>query len=105
MNDPRNLVGVFSGAHFDGSTYHPVKDHIRLTGLLHRVFSVMSDGNWHRLSELANKCEGSETSVSARIRDMRKDKFGGFQVDRKRHATQKGLWLYRLVLEPQRELN
>ncbi len=101
-NNPRDYVGIYSGAHFDGATYSPVKDHVRLTGLLHRVFAVMSDGNWHRLSELANRCNGSEASTSARIRDLRKDKFGGFQVDRKRHT--KGLFLYRLVLEPQKEM-
>ena len=98
MND------VYSGAHFDGSTYNPSLDHVRLTGLLQKVFRAMSDGNWHRLSELAYKCQGSEASVSARIRDLRKDKFGAFQVDRKRHEKVKGLFLYRLVLPAQREM-
>jgi len=98
MNDP------YSGAHFDGNTYNPNLDHVRLTGLLQKVYKAMSDGNWHRLSELAAHCKGSESSISARIRDLRKDKFGAFQVERKRHDTVKGLWLYRLYIEPQRDM-
>lgn len=87
------------GATFDGDTFVPMIDHARLTGLLKRVYDIMSDGNWHRLAELAHRAQGSEASVSARIRDLRKEKFGGFQVDRKRHKTQKGVWLYRLVTD------
>jgi len=98
------MKDAYSGAHFDGPTYNPSFDHIRLTGMLHRVFEAMSDGNWHRLSELAAHCKGSESSISARIRDLRKDKFGAFQVDRKRHEKVKGLWLYRLEIEPQQEM-
>lgn len=86
------------GPHFDGDTYNPTLDHVRLTGLLKRVYDVMADGNWHRLSELANRAKGSEASVSARVRDLRKEKFGGFQVERKRHQTQKGIWLYRMII-------
>ena len=87
------------GAQFDGETYIPMIDYKRLKGLLKRVYDIMSDGNWHRLAELAHRAQGSEASVSARIRELRKEKFGGFEVQRKRHKTQKGVWLYRLVTD------
>ena len=80
---------------FDGKTYNRRLDHTRLSTLLERVHAVMSDGKWHRLSELTGRCGGSEASVSARIRDLRKEKFGGFEVERK--CLDGGLWLYRLV--------
>lgn len=54
----------------------------------------MSDGAWHTLSELADKCQGSEAGISARLRDLRKAKFGGYTVTAKRLG--KGLWAYRM---------
>ena len=90
-------------AEFDGETYDPVKDRKRLTGQLLRVFEVMQDGRWRTLRELAYLAKASEASASARLRDLRKDKFGGFEVQRKRNDG--GLFQYRLNLEGlQREL-
>lgn len=102
IHDP--YAGINSGAQFDGSTYIPTIDHKRLTGQLKRVYDVMSDGNWHRLSELSARCEAPESSVGARIRDMRKEKFGAHKVDRRRHLTIPGLWLYKLEVDPQSEM-
>jgi hypothetical protein len=79
---------------FDGQTYDPAKDHDRLKSLLGRVWTVMSDGKWHTLAELGWRTEGSEAGVSARLRDLRKWWFGGYQVDRKRITG--GLWQYRM---------
>jgi hypothetical protein len=98
MNDPYN----YTGAHFDGATYNPSLDHIRLTGQLKRVYDVMSDGCWRSLQVLAYKAQAPEGSCSARLRDLRKDKFGAFQVDKKR--LNDGLWLYQLIVEPQGRL-
>ena len=70
--------------HFDGETYDPPKDHARLTKQLDRVFTVMRDGRYRTLAELAACVGAPEGSVSARLRDLRKQKFGGWVVDRKR---------------------
>ena len=104
--DPYNNVGIHSGAHFDGASYNPALDHIRLTGQLARVFSVMKDGHYRTLRHISILAKGPESSIGARIRDLRKEKFGGFQVDRKRDTVQQGLFLYKLVIEtePQREM-
>ena len=86
------------GADFDGDTYEPDKDKVRLTGQLMRVYNAMYDGRWHTLGWLSQVAKASEASVSARLRDLRKDKFGGFCVERKRSEIARGLWFYRLVL-------
>lgn len=85
------------GPDFDGETYRRSKDHARLSSQLERVFDVMKDGRWRTLRCLAKKADGSEPSVSARLRDLRKKKFGGFEVKRKRWKDG-GLWVYKLVI-------
>lgn len=81
--------------HADGWTYDPGKDHRRLSKQLEAVREIMGDGDWHTLKELAQKVQGSEAGVSARLRDCRKAKFGGHTVERQRVSG--GLWKYRLV--------
>jgi hypothetical protein len=83
--------------HFSGSTFDPVLDGPRLTTQFQRVFAIMQDGDWHTLSDLAEASGGSEAGVSARLRDMRKERFGGHVVQRQRGAS--GLWFYRLRTE------
>lgn len=86
---------------FEGVTYDPDKDYKRLKGQLWRVFQLMSDGKWRTLAELAEEAGGSEASVSARLRDLRKPQYGERQVERQRVTG--GLWQYRLV-QSDREL-
>jgi hypothetical protein len=80
---------------FDGRTYDPKLDRERLRTQLERVFSVMKDGRWRTLDMIRSLCGGTEASISARLRDLRKPRFGGFEVERKR-AKRGGLWIYRL---------
>ena len=98
MHNPYNYIGP----HFDGETFNPVFDHRRLTNQLRRVYDVLSDGRWHTLGELSILANGPEASIGARMRDLRKDKFGGYTVDRKRLSG--GLFAYRLEIEPQVEM-
>jgi hypothetical protein len=79
---------------FDGSTYDPRLDAVRLTRQLYRVWDALNDYRWHTLSELAGRAGGSEAGVSARIRDYRKPRFGGHTIERRR--VDGGLWQYRL---------
>lgn len=78
---------------FDGETYERPRDHDRLATALLRVQAVVSDGKWHTLDELAARCNSSPAGVSARLRDLRKPKFGGHTVERRYVAD--GLWEYR----------
>lgn len=86
---------------FDGSTCDPALDADRLETLLGRVLDLTSDGRWRTLREIAKSCGGSEASVSARLRDLRKARFGGYTVERRRVVGANGLWEYR-VLTPRR---
>src|SRR4051812_11827688 len=62
--------------HFDGVSYEPEHDGERLTGLLGRVYHTLTSGQWYTLSALVETCGGSEAGVSARLRDLRKRRFG-----------------------------
>lgn len=82
---------------FDGVTYDPELDGARLATLLNRVSALMGDGQWRTLAEIVAQVGGTEPSVSARLRDLRKPKFGGYTVDRRRRgAAERGIHEYRL---------
>lgn len=79
---------------FHGPDVTP-EDEERLGTLLGRVRAHMADGEWHTLREVADACRGSEASVSARLRDLRRPEHGGLEVQRKRLSA--GVWLYRVA--------
>ncbi len=81
--------------YFDGETYEPEHDEARLTGQLLRVYTLMRDGQWRGLSEISCEADCSEASASARLRDLRKARFGGLTVERQR--LDGGLFRYRLT--------
>lgn len=83
---------------FAGRTFVPNRDEARLRGQEMAVFKVLQDGEWHTLNELAEKCGGSTQAISARIRDLRKPEFGGFDVKAENFGG--GLWKYRLIALP-----
>lgn len=90
---------VSNSAQFDGATYLPLFDQKRLEGQYEKVFAVMAHGGWWTLRQLANICECSEASISARIRDMRKEKRGGHTVNRRRgRCWDSGIHEYQLVV-------
>ena len=90
-----NVAEVMDRIYFDGKTYDPDLDRDRLRTQLERVYALMLDGRFHSLAEIADKVGGSEASVSARLRDLRKPRFGSNSVRRMRVAG--GLWVYCLV--------
>lgn len=81
---------------FDGPDVTP-EDAARLSRQLARVRELMLDGAWRRLPEIAEVCEGREQSASARLRDLRKERFGGYTVDRRRVEGLRGVFEYRVV--------
>lgn len=83
---------------FDGRTYKPKFDKARLTSQLKEVFDLMSDSKWRTLSEISNAINKPEASISARLRDFRKEKFGSHVVNsRRRGEAKKGLFEYQLI--------
>jgi hypothetical protein len=81
---------------FDGRTYDPPLDKARLVTMLDRVRTLMGDAKWRTLSEITAAVGGSEAGVSARLRDLRKPRFGAHAVYRRRRAGHNGLWEYRV---------
>jgi hypothetical protein len=83
---------------FDGVAYDPALDHDRLRRQLGRVFELMMDGRWRTLFEVAEVTGDPQTSISAQIRNLRKPRFGGYEVQKRRRCGTSGSWEYRLVV-------
>ncbi len=84
---------------FDGPSLTPA-DGERLGRCLQAVRDIMADGRWRTFEQImaALSVQGisaSEAGVSARLRDLRKDRFGGYVVERRRRTA--GVWEYRVV--------
>lgn len=86
---------------FDGRTYEPAHDQARLSSLLDNVRNLMLDGRWRTLSAINRIVGGTEASVSARLRDLRKERFGAYMVERRREGEAKrGIFSYRVTPSP-----
>jgi len=83
---------------FDGRTYDRALDYERLGKQARRVFDAMRDGGWHTLHDLARRTGDPEASISARLRDFRKPRWGQFVVERDRLTDESGTFVYRLLL-------
>lgn len=79
---------------FDGETLEE-GDGPRLSRQLLAVRSLMADGAWRTLAEIAEHVGASEASVSARLRDLRKERFGAMTVERS--SLGRGLFRYRVT--------
>jgi hypothetical protein len=80
---------------FDGATLEPERDGARLGQQLVAVSDLMRDGAWRTLAQISDATNCPEASVSARLRDLRKPKFGGFRVERE--YVERGLFRYRVL--------
>jgi hypothetical protein len=80
----------------DGETFDRDRDLFRLNDQMRDVYHLMMDGQWRPLFAIAAHTGHPEASVSARLRDLRKVKYGGFTVERKYIAN--GVFHYRLVI-------
>lgn len=88
---------------FDGETFDPFLDGARLDSQLVQVARVMAGGGWWTLERIVAAVRDtfgahvSEASVSARLRDFLKPRFGGHEVERRRVPGGNGLHEYRVV--------
>ena len=79
---------------FDGDTITPA-DFPRLNRQLRAVYDLMRDGQWRSLRVIAQETGAPESSISARLRDLRKPKFGRFKVLRQNAG--RGYFLYKVM--------
>ena len=85
--------------YFDGATIDHERDHARLVSQYDKVFRAMRDGHWRTPAEIERLTGYSWASISARLRDMRKEKFGGHKINREYVGN--GLYMYQLIVQPQ----
>lgn len=81
---------------FNGADYKHERDSARLTSQHADIFNLMADGEFRTLSQIATITKHPESSVSAQLRHMRKERFGSHEVNR-RHILN-GLYEYQLIV-------
>lgn len=59
------------------------------------IKELMLDGVWRTLGQIADATGYKEASISAQLRHLRKRRFGGYVV-RRRKASERGLFEYRV---------
>lgn len=84
----------------DGETFDPFLDSSRLNEQMRRVFAVMCDSQWRSLKEIASMTGDPEASISARLRDFRKPKFGQLILNRRRRTV--GTFEYQIMPSAER---
>ena len=82
---------------FDGPSAMGI-DTPRLAGQLEKVYTLMKDGKWRTLSQIATATGCIETSASSRMRDFRKSRFGGHTVNMRKVEGTTGLHEFQLIL-------
>jgi hypothetical protein len=82
--------------HRDGELFQPALDGLRLNDQHETVKRLMADGRWRTLPEIHDITGFGEASISARLRDFRKLRFGEHTVNRRRRTA--ALFEYQLVL-------
>lgn len=85
---------------FDGSDIDSKKDNERLTGQIKAIFDLMKDGKFRTLREIEDSTNFPQSSISAQLRNLRKERFGSFNIDkRSRGDRENGLFEYRIVID------
>ena len=96
------LFGIMQDMHltntknrFAGDDYQPMRDDLRLTGQLLRIWRVVCDGSWRSLNWISEKTGDPHASISAQLRHLRKERFGAHTVEKKHMGA--GFYLYRVT--------
>jgi len=90
---------------FHGPDYVPELDEIRLTGQMLRVFEYMRNSKWKTLHEIADAINEPEASISAQLRNLKKDghnkqnvNYGGHDIPRRIREGSGRTWEYKLIV-------
>ena len=81
---------------FDGADYDHERDGKRLAKNHFKLKELMQDQRFRTLSEISAITHIPEASVSAGLRDFRKEKFGRHIVNK--NYLENGLYSYQLIL-------
>jgi hypothetical protein len=78
------------------------RDVDRLSGQTRRIYELMCDGQWRTLEQIEEETGDPQASISAQLRHLRKHRFGGHQIDKRRvvygnNLSSDALWEYKLT--------
>ena len=74
-------------------------DKSRLTKQGKRVWVCMKDNKWRTLDDISNETGDPHASILARLRDLRKERFGSHTINRRSRGDRKrGLFEYQLII-------
>jgi hypothetical protein len=99
-NYPISQLDIFgSQPQFKGETFDPVRDGKRLEGQLDRVRTLMVNhaNKWWTLQAISICTHAPEASVSARLRDLKREGRASGEFDIEKRYVRRGLHEYRLV--------
>ena len=82
-----------------GPDYNEKLDGKRVRGQMDEIRKYMLWTGWATLAEIESALGYPQSSISAQLRHLRKERFGGYRVDKRRRSQ--GTWEYR-VQAPQR---
>lgn len=89
----------FTKVAFNGSNVSAQMDGKRLGDQLQRIFDLMKDGKWRTLKEIESITGDCTSSVSAQLRNLKKEKFGNHAVPKQPRGKRiNGLWEYKLIV-------
>jgi hypothetical protein len=83
---------------FDGIAL-TAADQLRLGKQAQEIFALMCDAEWRTLHEIREATGHPTTSISAQLRNFRKDRFGAHTVNRRRRPSnpEGGTYEYQLI--------
>lgn len=84
LNTSTQVQVIKERALFDGKTFDKRLDQDRLSKQMRAVIELMSDGKPRSLESIAFNCDIPQQSASARLRDLRKDRYGNQEIKRTR---------------------
>ena len=90
------MIDVVVNPDFDGDDYVANRDNTRLTNQIDKVRMYMENAGYLTVKQIAADLKQPEPSVSAQIRNLRKDRFGARTVNRE----YRGNGCYAFKLEP-----
>jgi hypothetical protein len=99
-NQLRLVLTQPAAPRFDGPEYVKRHDHKRLSLQHEKIKTLMLDGVWRTLDEIAELTNEPHASISAQLRHLRKERFGSYVVGKRiRGARARGHYEY-CVLPP-----
>lgn len=80
-----------------GPAYDEAKDGKRIMTQMEAIKRFMLGCGWLTLKEIENALGYPQASISANLRHLRKEQFGGYDVQKRRRKPDGGLWEYKVT--------